>query len=175
MRARCHWLALTWTLLAAVGAISLTLLAPRSSAEERAETSYCAVLADPYCSPQCCGTCHAANLQSWSDTAHASASVDPLFLVNLQLAEEPRGCLGCHSTGYDPSSGHYALAGVTCEACHRPYQPGHSSETMAIVAPAEICGECHTDAVMERESAAVRHQPASDASCTSCHSPHSKG
>jgi hypothetical protein len=84
--------------------------------------------------PETCRTCHADHVRDWSQSMHAYASRDPVFLaMNRRGQEETRGLLGdfcvrCHAPmavleGYTtdglnletlPSS----VQGVTCYFCH---------------------------------------------------------
>jgi hypothetical protein len=62
-------------------------------------------------------------------------------------------CAGCHTTGFDASSGRWVEEGVQCEACHGPglEHVALAGNTDYIVNPAlsefdqqtEICGQCH--------------------------------
>lgn len=172
MRRQIHWLAVGFTLLAAAASVSVMLLWPSEGLASSADTGDCAAVVGDYCSPQCCGRCHDARLRAWSGTSHAIASVDPLFRVSLQQEEEPGDCLGCHSTGYDAASGRYALAGVTCEACHGTYQPGHSSANMEIARPEKLCGTCHTSTFSDWDMGL--HGEGGEG-CIDCHNTHARG
>ncbi len=168
MRKRCHWLALATALLTAIGAISLTLFQPVGSSYGEAES--CSTSRDSYHSPQCCAECHPTKYYSWAKTAHAKARVDPLFEIDLQQQTDPGDCLCCHTTGYDAATGHYALAGVTCEACHAPYQSGHTAEEMAIAVPEEICSGCHVERCEEWRAGGHGEK---GQTCITCHTIHS--
>jgi hypothetical protein len=170
MRRQCHWLALGISVLMVVGALLLTQFRPSASHAESVVGESCSVPQDSYHSPQCCAECHPVKYQSWAQTAHARARVDPLFELDLQEQQQPGDCLCCHTTGYDASSGHYALPGVTCEACHAPYQPGHTTQQMAIAAPQEICRNCHVERFGEWEAGAHGE---TDKHCAACHTVHS--
>jgi predicted CXXCH cytochrome family protein len=62
-------------------------------------------------------------------------------------------CLGCHTTGYDPTAGKWTEAGVGCEMCHGPgsAHAGATDKKATIVLPsaldaahqAMVCGQCH--------------------------------
>ena len=171
MREQCHLLVLGGSLLIAAGALLFTLVLPLGGLADEAEASYCAVpAADSYHSPQCCSQCHPSKHQAWSQTGHAAARVDPLYMVGLEHKQEADECYRCHTTGYDATSHRYALAGVTCEACHEPYQPAHSAEIMAVVNPLELCGSCHIEALDDWQ-AGTHGEP--DQTCNYCHPPHS--
>ena len=170
MRTHCHWLALGISLLMVLSALLLTGLGPPTRLAQGTVAESCSAPQDKYHSPQCCAECHPVKYQSRAETAHARARVDPLFDLDLQEQPEPGDCLCCHTTGYDAASGHYALPGVTCEACHAPYQPGHSAEEMAIAAPQEICRNCHVERFGEWRSG--DHGEAGK-NCATCHTIHS--
>ncbi len=169
---KCQWLALAGSLLAASVAITLTLLWPSGSrASYGTDVSENSSFRGTYQSPHQCHECHEPEFQAWSGTTHADASFDPVFQVYLQRTQRPGECYACHTTGYDSVTGQFALAGVTCEACHGPYREGHSGEEMLISSPEELCGACHTGTLSEWASS--RHGKA-DVTCTSCHEVHSQ-
>lgn len=171
MQEQSHLLVLGGSLFMAVGVLVFALLQPLGSVANSAEDACSAVLAaDSYHSPECCSQCHPGKYQAWSQTNHAAARVDPLFLVDLEQEPDSGECYRCHTTGYDADSHRYALAGVTCEACHEPYQPGHDRETMAMLSPMELCGSCHTQTLKDWK-AGIHGEP--DQTCNSCHPPHS--
>lgn len=154
--------------------ISLTLTYLESPAAGVADTATAGSLAPMgggYQSPDRCRTCHDAEYQAWTDTTHAHASFDPIFQTYLQKAEQPGECFGCHTTGYDTSSGQFVLAGVSCEACHGPYRPGHPQTSMAVASAKELCGHCHTSTRLEWESS--RHGQVG-VDCLACHEVHSQ-
>lgn len=171
MRTKCHWLALGGSLVAVASVLLLTEFRPTVSLAEGVGTDACYAL-DNYSSPQCCAECHPEKYSSWSQTAHASARIDPLFDLDLQEQASPGDCLCCHTTGYDATSGHYALPGVTCEACHAPYQPGHTAAQMqlAIASPEQICRNCHVERYDEWKAA---EHGDTTMHCAACHTIHS--
>jgi hypothetical protein len=75
-------------------------------------------------------------------------------------------CLACHTTGYNPNTGEYALDGVTCEACHGPYDEGHPPAVVEVDRAGEICRNCHPQAYDEWR--ASPHGMAGTR-CVSCH------
>jgi predicted CXXCH cytochrome family protein len=126
---------------------------------------------ETYQSPQHCRECHLDEFRAWSHTTHAEASFDPVFQVALQKVAEPGECFACHTTGYDTVTGRFVLAGVTCEACHGPYRPGHPEESMVIAASEELCGTCHENTLVEwRTSEHARE----GVSCVDCHEVHTQ-
>jgi hypothetical protein len=171
-RERCHWLALAASLIIVTGTIAATLLWPSAS-----DASFPAANTDPlriegdYQSPHHCRDCHQKEFKAWSGTSHATAVFDPIFQVDLQKIERPGECYACHTTGYDSTTGQFALAGVTCEACHGPYQQGHSEKNLRVVFSGDLCGKCHTDILDEWNTSA--HCRA-NLSCTACHEVHSQ-
>lgn len=169
MRNQCHWLALAIASLLVAAVIILSAIGLDAKTAVSAAGTACTNPHDSYCSPQCCGQCHPANLEAWSHTPHAAALVDPAFQVRLNQESDPGSCLVCHTTGYDPEAGRYALAGVTCEACHQPYQQNHSAEKMAIPSPELLCGRCHTDRLEEWQNGLH----GDERSCNQCHQVHS--
>ncbi len=59
------------------------------------------------------------------------------------------GCVGCHTTGFDPASKKWADIGVTCEACHGPGSEhvaagGGKGRFIWATPDAQVCGQCHT-------------------------------
>jgi predicted CXXCH cytochrome family protein len=171
MREKSHIIVLLIALFLAAAALVFSFIQPSGTLASATETACCAASpAGSYQSPQCCAGCHPFKHQTWSQTVHASARVDPLFLTDLQDVHEPGECYSCHTTGYELASSRYALPGVTCEACHSPYQPGHSADTMALrTSPNELCGSCHVQ-TLEAWQAGDHGEP--DQTCNSCHPPH---
>jgi predicted CXXCH cytochrome family protein len=173
MQEKCQWMALAGSLVAIAVTLTLTFLWPSASRALYATTQQ--VTSDvpaSYQSPQQCRECHASEFQAWSGTTHSDATFDPIFQMYLQEAQRPGECYSCHTTGYNSVTGQFALAGVTCEACHGAYQDGHLVDTMLILAPPEeLCGTCHTSTLAEWQSS--RHG-AADVTCTDCHEVHSQ-
>jgi hypothetical protein len=172
MRHQSHWLALAVSFFIVVSTISLTLLWPPGTLALEDETVNEAFsIFGNYQSPQRCRECHETEFQAWSHTTHAEASFDPIFQVYLQQVEEPGECFACHTTGYNTTTGQFVLSGVTCEACHGPYRPGHPQESMAIATSEDLCGTCHTSTVLEWESS--RHGKVG-VTCVDCHEVHTQ-
>jgi predicted CXXCH cytochrome family protein len=124
-----------------------------------------------YQSPDRCRECHPEPYAEWAGTVHAQASFDPIFQVYLEASGRPGECFACHATGYDTATGQFALAGVSCEACHGPYRPGHPEATMVIAASETLCGACHTSTLHEWKSS--RHGQVG-VRCGDCHEVHSQ-
>lgn len=170
-RGRSQWLAFALSLTLVTFVLGLTLLsAPDIRFAENGEPRLLALLTD-YISPQGCRECHLEQFTSWQHTTHANALFDPVFRTYLEQADNPAECLACHTTGYDPQSGQFVLAGVTCEACHGPYRAGHPEESMIIARDPEFCGECHTTTLAEWQASG--HGQAGIA-CVDCHEVHSQ-
>jgi hypothetical protein len=171
-RGNCHWLALTASLIIAAGTIIATMLWPDASDASIApiESDPLAVAGD-YPSPEHCRDCHPKEYEAWSGTSHAGAVFDPIFQVDLQKSDRPGECYACHTTGYDSETGQFALAGVTCEACHGPYQQGHSEQNVKVVFSGDLCGKCHTD-ILDQWLTSQHGQENMD--CTACHEVHSQ-
>lgn len=86
-----------------------------------------------YVGSKVCITCHKSLghdfVLGWEKTQMATT------FDRLKDEPYPERCLECHSTGYNPETGHYAEESVTCEACHGPgkeyvqqVQDGHTEE-----------------------------------------------
>lgn len=152
--------------------IFLTILwAPAFGGGSAADVGLLYGVGGGYESPYRCRTCHEAEFQAWSGTTHAQASFDPIFQTFLAEVEQPGECLGCHTTGYNTSTGQFVLAGVSCEACHGPYRSDHPQESMMIVASEELCGHCHPST--QSEWANSRHGKVG-VNCVDCHEVHSQ-
>ncbi len=172
LKPRSHWLVLL-TSLAIVGPVILaTLFWPgQTSAVNSDIPDVATMMFGAYQSPQRCRECHEEEYQDWSTTTHALASFDPIFQTYLQKASEPGECFACHTTGYNTNSGQFVLAGVTCEACHGPYRPGHPEESMTIARSEDLCGTCHTSTLLEWQTS--RHGQVG-VTCADCHEVHTQ-
>ena len=124
-----------------------------------------------YNGPDFCGSCHVDIHQAWETTRHAAAFSSPVFQQDWQALGSQFTCLSCHTTGYDPDSNSYAAEGVTCEACHGPFQVGHPERPMPITPDASLCSTCHKTTTDEWR--ASRHGEIG-LNCQSCHNPHSQ-
>jgi hypothetical protein len=95
-----------------------------------------------------CEMCHEEAVQSWRQTAHASA-YETLEKVNKQF---DLSCVGCHVTGFRRPGGsevveNEGLRDVQCEVCHGPGSIHNKTETIESISRevgVEICLECHT-------------------------------
>lgn len=119
-----------------------------------------------------CGSCHSETQEAWHGGAHGLASYDSLFVDAWAKQGQPGACLVCHVTGYDPASGTWKQDGVSCESCHGPANENHPSEAMPIQNPAELCGQCHSEARFGWEEWESSSHYARSMTCTVCHDPH---
>lgn len=126
-----------------------------------------------YAGSSSCGQsqCHPNLHTEWSTTRHSQAFSAPIFQRDWTEMGQQTSCLECHTTGFNPVDGSYAEEGVTCEACHGPFQPDHPSEPMPFTPNAELCSKCHKGTVDEWLAS-----PHSDAGvqCQACHNSHSQ-
>jgi predicted CXXCH cytochrome family protein len=124
-----------------------------------------------YAGSESCKQCHDDIHSEWVSTRHAQAFSAPIFQRDWGQAGNDITCLECHTTGYDPASGAYSEEGVTCEACHGPFQTGHPETPMPITPDAELCSTCHKTTTDEWR-ASVHAQ--NNIQCQACHNPHSQ-
>ncbi len=124
-----------------------------------------------YAGSQSCAPCHQNIHSEWQSTRHALAFSAPIFQRDWTELGSQVSCLQCHTTGYDPQSGKYTEAGVTCEACHGPFQPSHPETAMPITPNADLCGKCHKTTTDEWRASAHGQN---GIQCQACHDPHSQ-
>ncbi|MCZ7551181.1 MAG: hypothetical protein B6D39_01990 [Anaerolineae bacterium UTCFX2] len=124
-----------------------------------------------YAGSSACANCHKDIFENWTSTRHAQAFSSPIFQRNWDELSKQTACLQCHTTGFNSQDGTYAEVGVTCEACHGPFQPRHPAEPMARTPNAELCSTCHKTTTDEWR--ASPHQNAG-VQCQACHNPHSQ-
>jgi hypothetical protein len=76
-----------------------------------------------------------------------------------RIKDEPvkDNCLPCHTTGFNPETGHYSEEGVGCEGCH-----GAGGEAVKLVLSGKV--SAHKEA--------IRLNPDSSLVCARCHNPH---
>lgn len=122
-----------------------------------------------YAGPELCKVCHPAQAEDWQHAPHADASKVAAFVEEWQALNSPNYCLECHTTGYDPNTGQYALEGVTCEACHGPFSPEHPQKPMQVDTAPEACGRCHKSTFNEWE---ISQHGKSGIACATCHDVH---
>lgn len=94
---------------------------------------------------------HPSAVEGWRDSKMSS--------TYERIRDEPvkDNCLPCHSTGFNPQTGHYSEEGVGCEGCH-----GAGSDSVKLVLAGNAQG--HKDA--------IRLDPNSTLVCVRCHNPH---
>jgi predicted CXXCH cytochrome family protein len=124
-----------------------------------------------YAGSQSCAQCHQDIHSAWQGTRHAQAFTAPIFQRDWTQLGSQVSCLECHTTGYDTATGKYAEAGVTCEACHGPFQPDHPNQPMPITPNADLCGKCHKTTTDEWRASVHGQQ---GIQCEACHNPHSQ-
>jgi predicted CXXCH cytochrome family protein len=124
-----------------------------------------------YAGSESCNQCHENIHTAWMGTRHAQAFSAPIFQRDWTELGSQVSCLECHTTGYDTQTGNYAEEGVTCEACHGPFQPDHPQSPMLITPDAELCGTCHKSTTDEWH-ASVHGQKGIQ--CQACHNPHTQ-
>ena len=102
-----------------------------------------------YSGPETCGACHPDRFELWSTGPHAHALSDPVFQEEWATTDNAPYCLACHTTGYNPNTGEYALEAVTCEACHGPYSAEHPPAVIEVDRTGKVCRNCHPQAYDE--------------------------
>jgi predicted CXXCH cytochrome family protein len=162
------WLAFglaLWTFMA-LGMASAVWTAPASAQDAATPTP---AATEFFAGAQFCGGCHPDIHGQWELTRHAAAFSSPIFQESWTGQGSQFACLECHTTGYDRDQASYAAEGVTCEACHGPFQVGHPEKPMPIEPDAALCSTCHKTTTDEWR--ASRHG-AVGLQCQSCHNPH---
>jgi predicted CXXCH cytochrome family protein len=124
-----------------------------------------------YAGSSSCAQCHENIHTATMGTRHSQAFSSPIFQRDWTELSKQTSCLECHTTGFDPASGGYAEEGVTCEACHGPFQPTHPTTAMSITPDADLCSKCHKTTTDEWH--ASKHSEAG-VQCQACHNPHSQ-
>ena len=164
-----------WSLAAFTIVFSLCVMLGASLTNTRPSSA--APLKEPlaqegtYAGSSSCAQCHEGIHTEWVDTRHSQAFSTPIFQRDWEDLNEQSSCLQCHTTGFDPSTGGYAEEGVTCEACHGPFQPNHPAESMPVTPDADLCQKCHKSTTDEWR-ASVHSQ--TGIQCQACHNPHSQ-
>ncbi len=124
-----------------------------------------------YAGSSACGNCHKDIHPEWTSTRHAQAFSSPIFQRDWSELSKQTSCLQCHTTGFNAQSGAYSEEGVSCEACHGPFQPNHPAQPMPIKPDADLCSTCHKSTTDEWH--ASKHS-AAGVQCQACHNPHSQ-
>jgi predicted CXXCH cytochrome family protein len=118
-----------------------------------------------------CQECHLDVARHWSASPHAHAFDGDTFQERWTGLGEPGECLVCHTTGYQPSTGAFAAAGIQCQGCHGEATADHPPAPVPIRADTEYCGVCHTTTLSEWR---LSGHAASAVGCADCHDPHSQ-
>jgi len=124
-----------------------------------------------YAGSESCAQCHENIHTGWQSTRHAQAFSAPIFQRDWTETGSQVTCLECHTTGYETETGNYAEEGVTCEACHGPFQPNHPEAPMPITPNADLCGSCHKTTTDEWHASTHGQE---GIQCQSCHNPHTQ-
>ncbi len=124
-----------------------------------------------YAGSESCAQCHENIHTEWQSTRHAQAFSAPIFQRDWTETGSQVTCLECHTTGYETETGNYAEEGVTCEACHGPFQPNHPEAPMPITPNADLCGSCHKTTTDEWRASTHGQE---GIQCQSCHNPHTQ-
>jgi predicted CXXCH cytochrome family protein len=124
-----------------------------------------------YAGSESCAQCHEELHDDWINTRHAQAFSAPIFQRDWTELGQQTSCLECHTTGYNKETGAYAEEGITCEACHGPFQPNHPQQLMPITPDADLCSTCHKTTTDEwRASPHI----GAGIQCQACHNPHAQ-
>lgn len=153
---------LSLTLGAVIGMTRIAEAAPLQMPVAQIET---------YAGSDACAQCHENIHNVWVSTRHAQAFSSPIFQRDWDELGSQVRCLECHTTGFNPSTGLYAQEGVSCEACHGPFQPGHPQQLMPIAPDADLCSTCHKQTTDEWTASEHGQK---DIQCQACHNPHSQ-
>lgn len=117
-----------------------------------------------------CQVCHPVLYLSWEKSAHGQALVDPVFQEKWEQQGNPRECLICHTTEYDPMTNTWVADGITCQACHSPISDDHPLDPMPTNRSAALCEQCHSQTVFEWKISVHR---LFGLDCVDCHGQHS--
>ena len=160
----------SWIIFISIFSISLGLGAALSQARP-VEAAPVEQTGSTYAGSQACKICHEDLHTEWMTTRHSQAFSSPIFQRDWTELSQQTACLECHTTGFDPATGNYTEAGVSCEACHGPFQPTHPAENMSITPDAKLCANCHKNTT--DEWTASPHNKAG-IQCQACHNPHAQ-
>lgn len=165
------WLVVVPTLVIVALVLVLTQTSAASEAAAPQRTLFTHLLFQTATPP--CQGCHPEQHAAWQGTPHAKAALDPAFQHELAKSHNQAACLQCHTTGFNIDSGQFLAEGVSCEACHGPYKPGHpAAETMLLPMESSACKICHSAAFREWEQSG---HAARKIDCFDCHLAHSQG
>lgn len=126
-----------------------------------------------FAGPETCAGCHAAEHEEWKDSRHAGAFGEP-FASYWKAHGKSAECLGCHTTGFDSTSGQFAFEGVSCESCHGPYREGHpeAGAAMRLATDSSACAGCHRQTFLEWQ---LSKHGQKGIRCFDCHRVHQQG
>ncbi len=116
-----------------------------------------------------CNECHEIIRTHWADSQHGKAISDPAFQNAWQEAGQPKECLSCHTTGFNPETGEFEEEGVACSTCHSPVPTNHPEDIMPTDISSRLCGTCHLETHDEWSDSTHAQE---DLSCVRCHNPH---
>jgi hypothetical protein len=116
-----------------------------------------------------CQDCHEIVQTHWAESSHANAVSNPAFQLDWNEQGQPDECFACHTTGYDPDTGDWDVASVSCTTCHSPIPGNHPDQIMPTDVSSRLCGECHLETYSEWTQSTHAQQ---DLACVRCHSPH---
>ena len=116
-----------------------------------------------------CTECHEIINTHWNESQHGKAISDPAFQQAWQEAGQPKECLACHTTGFDPQTGTWRQDGVACATCHSPVPNNHPEDIMPTDISSRLCGTCHLETHEEWSDSTHAQE---DLSCVRCHNPH---
>ena len=123
-----------------------------------------------------CSVCHSKFTDALTAGAHGQSMSDPKFTQMWTDQGKPGACLVCHATGYDPSTGSVQKDSVSCEDCHNPIPPNHSSDPAANPIPVDrtnnLCARCHSDPRFGLAQFQTSTHYQVGITCTVCHDPH---
>jgi hypothetical protein len=117
-----------------------------------------------------CVGCHEITQDHWQEGAHGNSFNDPVFQKSWQEQDSPAECLACHTSGFDPATGAFSTASVSCSVCHGPEPGNHPEDIMPTDISSRLCGTCHLDTHAEWESSSHGKE---DLACVRCHDGHS--
>jgi predicted CXXCH cytochrome family protein len=123
-----------------------------------------------------CSACHSKFTDALSTGAHGHSMSDTKFQQMWMDQGKPGACLVCHATGYDPATGSVLKDSVSCEDCHNPIPPNHSSNPASNPVPVDrtnnLCARCHSDPRFGLAQFQTSTHYQVGMTCTVCHDPH---
>lgn len=116
-----------------------------------------------------CQSCHGEIHDKWTNGMHAQAASDVEFQQEWKKEGSPTECMACHTTGFDPETGDWAVEGIDCVVCHDAEAVDHPKDIMPTADSAASCGSCHEETFAEWEKS-IHGERALD--CVNCHNAH---